>query len=36
MVIIISLLVALDFSALRWGVDSRDGSMDPRSPVRPQ
>ncbi len=28
--LVISLLVALDLAALRWGVDSRADSTDPR------
>ena len=32
---IIAPLVALGAAALKWGVDSRDGSTDPRSPARP-
>ncbi len=28
-------LVVFAFAALRWGVDSREGSSDPRGPDRP-
>ena len=28
-------LAVFAFAALRWGVDSRDGSSDPRRPDRP-
>ena len=28
-------LTVFAFAALRWGVDSRDGSSDPRRPDRP-
>ncbi len=29
------ILALLDVLALRWGVDSRDDSTDPRAPLRP-
>jgi hypothetical protein len=35
MVIIIAPLAAFGIAALNWGVDSRDGSTDSRSPARP-
>ena len=31
----IAALAAFAVAALRWGVDSRDGSSDPRQPERP-
>jgi hypothetical protein len=34
-IMMIALLVGLGVAALNWGVDSRDGSTDPRSPARP-
>ena len=30
----VAALAAFAFAALRWGVDSRDGSSDPRRPDR--
>jgi hypothetical protein len=35
LLVIITLLVALVILTPIFGVDSRDGSTDPRSPVRP-
>ena len=35
LVIVIVPLVAAGLAALRWGVDSRDRSTDPRAPARP-
>ena len=32
---LVTALVVLDLAAVIRGVDSRDGSSDPRSPVRP-
>lgn len=32
--LIIAALAALDYAALRWGVDSRDGFEDGRAPSR--
>jgi hypothetical protein len=34
MAVVIAALVILDVLALRYGVDSRSESQDPRSPVR--
>ncbi len=31
----LAILALLDLAALRWGVDSRDESPDPRAPRRP-
>jgi hypothetical protein len=31
----VAALAVFAFAALRWGVDSRDGSTDPHSPDRP-
>jgi hypothetical protein len=31
----LAILALLDLAALRWGVDSRDGSTDPRRPTGP-
>ena len=31
----VAALAALAIAALSWGVDSRDGSSDPRGPDRP-
>jgi hypothetical protein len=35
MVIILAPLAAFAFAALNWGVDSREGSTDHRSPASP-
>jgi hypothetical protein len=34
LVAVVGALVAFDFAALRFGVDSRYGSMDSRTPAR--
>jgi hypothetical protein len=31
----VAALAVFAFAALRWGVDSREGSSDPRGPDRP-
>jgi len=33
--VLVAALLSFDLAALGRGVDSRDGSTDPRSPVRP-
>lgn len=34
-VMLLGMLILLPILALRYGVDSRDGSLDPRRPLQP-